>query len=98
MKKTDFLLREMTEDDLYQLAPIVCLKFRGIKQTKNNLKQATEIALSNYVVNLDENNEAMEDPYMAFALCYVVSHFGLELISENCVERVMFYLDEMRKG
>ncbi len=90
--------QEMTVADLYQLAPIVCLKFRGIKNTKKTLKQATDMALSNYVVNLDENDEAMADPYMAFALCYIVSHFGLELISDNCVERVMTYLDEMRNG
>ncbi len=90
--------KNVSEDDLFHLAPIACLKFRGIKQTKKILKQATDIALKNYAINLDDNNEAIADPYIAFALCYIVSHFGLELISDNCVERVMSYIDEMRNG
>jgi hypothetical protein len=89
---------EMTENDLYHLAPVICLKFRGIKQTKDILKQATEIALSNYVANLDAHKESLTDPYMAFSLCYVTSHFGLEIIDENQVESVMYYLENTRKG
>ena len=90
--------QKITENDLYHLAPIVCLKFRGIKRNKNTLKQATEIALSNYLANLEAHKESMLDPYMAFALCYVTSHFGLEIIDENQVESVMYYLENTRKG
>ena len=87
----------MTDDDLYHLAPAICLKFRGIERTEDILKKATELALANYVASVDVNKESMTDPYMAFALCYVVSHFALEIIDENQVESVMCYLDNMRK-
>jgi hypothetical protein len=80
-----------------KFTPAICLKFRGIKQTEDILKQATEIALSNYIANLDARKKSLADPYMAFALCYVVSHFGLEIIDENQVESVMYYLDKSRK-
>ena len=89
---------KMTDDDLYHLAPAICLKVRGIKPNKKLLKQATDVALSNYVANLDAHKESMSDPYMGFALCYIVSHFALEIIDENQVESIMFYLDNMRKG
>ena len=61
--------QEMTNDDLYPFAPDICLKFRGIKKTKKILKQATDIALSNYEANLDAHKDSLADPFMAFALC-----------------------------
>ena len=90
--------QKMTDDDLFHLAPSVCLKIRGIKKTEKILKQATDTALSNYVANLDAHKKALSDPYMAFALCYIVSHYGLKIIDENQVESVMHYLDYMRNG
>lgn len=36
-------------EDLFHLGPVICLKFRGIKNSKSNLKRATDAALSSYV-------------------------------------------------
>jgi len=44
---------QMTEADLFHLAPQVCLKFRGRKATVKEAKRVTEAALANYVVNSD---------------------------------------------
>ena len=82
----------ITEHDLFQMAPSVCLKFRGFKETKKARKRATEAALSSYVANKD-NNPILLDPHMAFAFCYILSHYGLELISETEGEELLYYIE-----
>ena len=61
----------------------MCLKFRGIRRTREILRKATEAALSSYVVTQDNVPGELESPHMAFAFCYVASHFGLGLISKD---------------
>ena len=75
------------------MAPLVCLKFRGIKCTEKNKKRATEAALSSYVANEDANNGILKNPIMAFAFCYILSHYGLDLVSENECERILLYVE-----
>src|SRR5437870_8816455 len=41
----------LTDSDLFHLAPLVCLKFRGRKQTGAEADRVTKGALANYVVN-----------------------------------------------
>lgn len=71
---------DMTEADLFHLGPSVCLKFRGLEQAGDNLKRATEAALSSYVANSDKADDLHDSPQLAFAFCYIGSHFGLGLI------------------
>lgn len=86
--------------DLFHLAPAVCLKFRGLEQ-KKNIKKVTEAALSSYVATLDTAPEAMADPQMAFAFCYIASHFGMGLVTDEeatgILEFVEKHLDELRR-
>ena len=42
------------EQELFQLAPAVALKFRNLPSRGTTLKRATEAALSSYVANLDD--------------------------------------------
>jgi hypothetical protein len=70
---------ELTEDQLFHMAPSVCLKFRGIRKTKANLKRATDAALASYVAT-QEVGTLYQVPQMAFALCYLASHLGLEVL------------------
>ncbi len=84
---------KLTEHDLFQMAPSVCLKFRGITETKENRKKATDAALVSYVANKDEN-PILLDPHMAFAFCYILSHYGLELISEPEGEELLCYIED----
>ena len=84
----------MTEKDLFHLAPIVSLKFRGIKQTDKILKEVTEFTLANYVANMEINKEPLSDPFIAFAFCYLISHWKLDLIDEKEVEHLMDYLEQ----
>jgi hypothetical protein len=87
----------ITEADLFHLAPLVCLKFRGRKQTGKEAKRVTEAALANYVANTNPqgiNHDLEKRPFMAFALCYVASHLYLDLVDERKAEVVLNYCEE----
>ena len=51
----------ITKKDLFHLAPSVCLKFRGMEQSKKNIKKVTEAALSSYVATLDTAPDSMAE-------------------------------------
>jgi len=87
----------MTEADLFHLAPVICLKFRGRKVTGKEAKRVTETALANYVANSDPegiDHDLEHRPFMAFALCYIASHLCLDLIDEKKAEAVLIYCEE----
>lgn len=75
--------KEFDEKNIFHFAPGVCLKFRGIRRTKDIIRQTTEAALSSYVATQDNVPGGLQSPPMAFAFCYVASHFGLGLITED---------------
>ncbi len=89
------------ESDLFHMAPMVCLKFRGIAATKTNEQKATEAALSSYVANENANDGILKRPAMGFAFCYVLAHYGLGLVDEEQCEKVLTYveanLDQLEK-
>ena len=85
---------DMTEDDLYHLAPATCLKFRGIKNTKKLLKQATESALSSLVATASFYKDVLLNPMLSFSFCYMSSHFGLDIIEEDLVNETMDYIEK----
>jgi len=90
----------ITKKDLFHLAPAIYLKFRGLEQ-KKNIKKVTEAALSSYVATLDTAPDVMADPQMAFAFCYIASHFGMGLLTEEeatgILEYVEKHLEELRR-
>lgn len=79
--------------DLFHLGPPVCLKFRGVKSSKKNLKRATEAALSSYVATKEIVGDLFEIPQMSFAFCYLASHFGLELLEENLSTEILDFVE-----
>ena len=81
------------ERELYQLAPEVALKFRNLPSGGSMLKRATEAALSSYVANLDDQGPMLSDPWLAFAFCYLASHYGLGLVDLETAESVMQFLE-----
>lgn len=82
------------EGDLFHFAPHVAIKFRGLRTSKRSI--AVKAALSSYVAN--EGTAPIDDPYLAFAFCYLASHFGLDLVSEGAVEEVMAVLESTVLG
>ena len=86
--------QEIGPDDLFHLGPAVCLKFRGIKTTKKILDQATTAALSSYLATKDQCEETVSVPEMAFAISYLASHFGLEILDADTITGIMEHLED----
>lgn len=88
----------ITEATLFHLAPMTCLKFRGLDFRDEDLrKKVTEGALANYVANSDPDgiDHGLETkPLLAFAVCYVTANYVLDLIEDEEAETVLDYCDE----
>ena len=88
--------QSIKEKNLYQLAPALCLKFRGIKKTENIYRKATEAALRSYVASEDTGGDIFRIPQLSFAFCHLANHFGLDILAENRVAEIMDFLVDNR--
>ena len=88
----------ITDANLFHLAPLVCMKFRGVDHRDEDLRsKVPEDALANYVANSDpdEIDHGLESrPLLAFAVCYVAAHYVLDLIDDREAEAVLDYCDD----
>ncbi len=89
-----FVGQKIKPEDLFHLGPAVCLKFRGLEQTKSNLKKATDAALTSYVATKEVVGDLFDIPQMAFAFSYIASHYGLDLIGDDECVRILDYIEE----
>jgi len=88
---------EITPGNLFHLAPLVCLKFRGQKLKGREADRVIKVALANYVANSDPEgiDHGLEQrPLMAFTLCYVAAHLALDLVDEQEAEAILTYCEE----
>lgn len=88
---------EITDANLFHLAPVVCLKFRGRKLKGREADRVIKVALANYVANSDPDgidHGLDQRPKMAFTLCYVAAHLALDLIDEQEAEAILTYCEE----
>lgn len=78
---------QVTDINLFHLAPLTCMKFRGFDIHDEDLrKKVTEGALANYVANSspDGVDHGLETrPLLDFAVCYITAHYVLDLIDED---------------
>jgi len=84
---------ELTENELFHLAPLVCMKRRNIKETTKNIKVATDAALSTYVANQKLHGSSLSNSIMAFSLCYIASHYALSLIDEAESDSILIHIE-----
>jgi hypothetical protein len=87
----------ITDANLFHLAPLVCLKFRGRKLIGREADRVTETALANYVVNSDPDgvDHGLEtEPLLAFAICYVTAHLALDLVDDQKAETILNFCEE----
>ncbi len=89
-----FVDQKINPEDLFHLGPAVCLKFRGMKKTKSNLKKATEAALTSYVATKEVVGDLFDIPQMSFAFSYIASHYGLDLIDEYMSTNLLEYIED----
>ena len=85
---------KITENELFHIAPSVCIKFRGLKQNKENIQMAAEAALSSYIATQDIPDGTKRSVYMSFAFCYIASHYGLGIIQEGEASRVIEHIEK----
>ena len=91
------MLQSINNTNLFHLAPLVALKFRGHKLRGAEAKQVTETALANYVANSDPDgiDHGLEQrPMLAFVLCFVTAHLALDLLDEKQAEAILTYCEE----
>ena len=89
-----FILTKIKEKDLFQIAPQICIKFRGIEYTKTILNKATQTMLCSYVASEENNKELFKNPHLRFSFCYLASHYGLGLLSVNKLNKLMEYIEK----
>jgi hypothetical protein len=88
---------KLTDADLFHLAPLICLKFRGRKLAGAEADRVTKGALANYVVHTGPEAAVPgleSKPKLAFALCYVAAHLVLDLVDERNAGEIMEYCEE----
>ncbi|MDQ6993143.1 MAG: hypothetical protein Q9M31_06670 [Mariprofundus sp.] len=79
------LKSDITEAELFYMAPIVCLKFRAIENSSINRIKTTDAALTAYIANEKTNPGDLSHPMMAFSFCYLFAHTGIEILQvEQC--------------
>lgn len=61
-------------------------------------KSADEAALASYAANVRVNRSVLKDPRLAFALCYLASHYGLRLLTAERAEELMADMERNRKA
>lgn len=80
-----------SEEVLFHLAPHIAIKFRGLRRSR--AKAAVDAALTSYVATQDRFPQLFENPHISFAFCYLASHFGLGLVTEQDVDEVMTFVE-----
>lgn len=89
--------QKITANNLFHLAPGVSLKFRRLSRSKKTLEKATEAALASYVASRETMGDALSNSQLAFAFCYLASHLGLGLVSEDEASRVLEFVENQQE-
>ena len=89
--------QEINPEDLFHLGPAICMKFRGVKNTKRNLEKATDAALTSYVATKEIVGDLFDIPQMSFAFSYIASHYGLDLVDEKLSTKLLEYIESNLK-
>ena len=88
---------EITPANLFHMAPVVCLKFRGKKLKGREADRVIKTSLANYVVNSNPKgvDQGLDQrPLMAFTLCYIAAHLALDLVDEEKAQAILMYCEE----
>ena len=57
--------KTMSESDLFHVAPLVCLKFRDLRNSNECQKNARDAAIGSYIANQEAGNTNLNDAVMA---------------------------------
>ena len=78
----------LTDKNMFHLAPAVALKLRGLDLPERKREAIVKTVLANYVVHTNPKSPSYvpglkRNSKLAFALCYVATHFALDLVSQE---------------
>jgi hypothetical protein len=93
--------QRITDANLFHLAPLVCLKFRGRRLVGREADRVTKTALANYIVNSDPDgidHGLRERPLLAFSVCYVAAHLALGLVGAAQAEAILNHCEGLLEG
>lgn len=88
----EILGKPIKDADLFLLAPLVCLKFRGREREGPEAEQVKEAALATYVAISGDKGFGpglKQKPKHAFAVCYVAAHLVLDLLDEEDADTIL---------
>ncbi|MFQ5519477.1 MAG: hypothetical protein ACE5E3_05705 [Mariprofundus sp.] len=85
--------KEISESDLFHMAPLVCLKFRDLVSSNECQTKARDAATGSYIANQEAGNSNLNDPVMAFSFCYIIAHFGLGLLDEEQCQNILMFVE-----
>ncbi len=85
--------KEVSESDLFHMAPLVCLKFRDLMNDDESQTKARDAALGSYIANREADHTNLNDPVMAFAFCYTIAHYGLGLLDEEKCQGILIFVE-----
>ena len=85
--------KAMSEADLFHMAPLVCVKFRGLIGSEESLKHARDAAIGSYIANQEAGNRNLNDPVMAFSFCYMLAHYGLGLLDDEKTQEILKFIE-----
>jgi len=81
--------KQISEADLFHMAPLVCLKFRDLLSSGDCRTKAKDAAMGSYMANQEAGNRNMNDPIIAFSFCYITAHFGIGLVNEEKCQSIL---------
>ena len=81
--------------DPFHLAPHIAIKFRGLPDSRRDA--AVEAALTSIVASGGAADRT-QDPFSLFAFSYLAAHFGLELLAQGDVQRIMGLVEKGEGG
>jgi len=84
------------EAELFHLAPAVAVKFRGLGRSTRARQKATDAAVASYVANRRRHGGVLRQHHLAFAFCYLASHYGLDLLTARHVDKLLIYIEDNR--
>jgi hypothetical protein len=82
---------EPTEEVLFHLAPRVAINFRGLPLSRSDA--AVDAALTSHFATNEQTPGIFDNPHLSFAFSYLASHFGLGLLKQEEVDKVMTFIE-----
>ena len=94
----DLLGEPFREADLFHWRPPWPSSFEAVRARHAAERVQTKLRLPATPQTSRRTQAFSNDPHLAFAFCYLASHYGLRLLTAECVEELMADIERNRKA